>query len=95
MQLCAIVANASFREGVVCYVPVSLYPMLCPRKTQIAIGEMLAVYLAFIFYGEAFRDRSSICFVDNMGLFTLLSTAPLPWWIWDVLPKGSTAGWLA
>ena len=78
MQLCAIVANASFREGVVCYVPVSLYPLLCPRKTQIAIGEMLAVYLAFIFYGKAFEQRSSICFVDNMGVIHTIVNGTSP-----------------
>ena len=42
--------------------------MLCPRETQITIGEMLAVFLAFKFFPEELRNQSTVSFVDNMGV---------------------------
>ena len=38
------------------------------KKTQIVIGEMLAVMAAFLFFPQAFHKTSNICFVDNIGV---------------------------
>ena len=68
MRLCAIAANSSARVGVVCDIPDELYPLLVPRKTQIVIGEMLAVCLLFRFFPDQIRNGSNIMFIDNMGV---------------------------
>ena len=68
MKLCAIVANHSSRVGVVATVPDALYPFLLPRSTQIVIGELLAVCLAFSCFPQFFKGQSAIAFVDNMSV---------------------------
>ena len=68
MRLCVIAANGSSRQGVVCDIPAELYPLLDPRKTQIVIGEMLAVCLLFRFYPNQIKSGSNIMFIDNMGV---------------------------
>ena len=68
MKLCAIAANGSARLGVVCDIPNELYPLLEERKTQIVIGEMLAVCLLFRFFPNLIQGGSNIMFIDNMGV---------------------------
>ena len=68
MRVCAIVADGSSSAGIVCLMPPELFPLLNVRDTQISIGELLAVMLAIRFFGEWFKNKSAICFVDNMGV---------------------------
>ncbi len=68
MKLCAIVANQSSRVGVVATVPDALYPLLCLRSTQIVIGELLAVFLAFGCFPNYFRGSSAVAFVGNLNV---------------------------
>ena len=42
--------------------------MLCQRATQIAIGELLAVCLAFGCFPHVLKSSSAIAFVDNMSV---------------------------
>ena len=42
--------------------------MLCQRSTQIVIGELLAVCLAFGCFPDFFKSASAIAFVDNMSV---------------------------
>ena len=72
MRLCAIVANSSSRAGVVCDVPAAFYPLLSPRKTQISVGELWAVLLAFKHFGKILEDASTIGFVDNIGVIHMI-----------------------
>ena len=78
MRMCAIVANDSARVGVVCDATPSLFAALAPRLTQIAVGEMLAVLLAFKFAAEAFRECSSISFIDNLGVLHTIVNGTSP-----------------
>ena len=68
MRICAIVANASAKPGVVADIPQTLYPMLCPKETYIGIGELLAVLVGFQYFPDTLRKQSIISFVDNMGV---------------------------
>ena len=68
MRMCAIVANGSSKAGVVCLADESLFQVLCPRKTQIAIGEMLGVVLAFKYFPNEIKDAQCIFYIDNMGV---------------------------
>ena len=76
--MCAIVANNNARVGVVCDATPSLFAALSPRLTQIAIGEIFAVILAFKFASEAFRECSSISFIDNMGVLHTIVNGTSP-----------------
>ena len=68
MKLCAIVASSSFRVGAVMTVPEEFFPLLLPRATQIVVGELLAVCLAFSLYPSLLKEQSVIAFVDNISV---------------------------
>ena len=68
MRLCAIVANTSARAGVVADVSPEFYHFLEQRETQITVGEMLGVMLAFKHYASVLQSKSVICYGDNMGV---------------------------
>ena len=68
MRMCAIVANNCNRVGIVCDATDVFFRSLVPRSTQIAIGELFAVILAFRLAPEAFSEGVAISFVDNMGV---------------------------
>ena len=72
MRMCAIVATQSSARGVVCDVPPALYPLLVQRKSQIAVGELLAVCLAFRHFPEALAGESLISFVDNIAVIHII-----------------------
>ena len=66
--MCAIIANDSAKIGVVYDAPPEFFDKLIMRESQIAIGEMFAIFLAFVAAPKAFANVSSINFVDNMGV---------------------------
>ena len=68
MRLCAIVANDSSRAGVVADVPLEFYSFLEQRETQITMGELLGVCLAFKHFPEALKASSAIVYGDNIPL---------------------------
>ena len=68
MRLCAIVANSSARAGVVVDISPEFYLVLEQRETQITIGEMLGVMMAFKHYSSVLKSQSVICYGDNMGV---------------------------
>ena len=49
-------------------VPEAFVPLLLPRSTQIVIGELLAVCLAFSLYPSMLQEQSVIAFVDNISV---------------------------
>ena len=68
MKICAIVAIDSSKLGVVMDAPPEFFRYFQPRLSQIAVGELFAVLLAFYYMPEAFQDTSAICYVDNIGV---------------------------
>ena len=68
MKLCASVANSSCRVGAVMTVPEEFFHLLLPRSTQIVVGELLAVCLAFSLYPSVLKEQSVIAFVDNISV---------------------------
>ena len=68
LRICAIVATASQREGVVIDVPESHSSKLVTRKTHIAFGELLAFAMAVFFFPHVLQQRSTIAFIDNMAV---------------------------
>ena len=78
MKLCTIVANDSSRVGLVCSAPAELFGLLCERKTQIAIGEMLAAIFAFLWFPDVLSNCSAIGFVDNMSVIHTIVNGTSP-----------------
>ena len=75
-RMCAIIAINNVAKGVVWDLPSEWLAVLQPRKTQIAIGEFLAVYLALFYFGDALACAAPISFLDNMGvLFAIVNGA--------------------
>ena len=68
MKLCTIVANHSSKAGIVCLAPPWLFPLLCERKTQIAVGELFAAFFAFLWFPSVLAESSVVGYVDNMGV---------------------------
>ena len=68
MRMRAIVANRCGKVGIVCDATDEFFSSLVPRSTQIAIGELFAVILAFRLAPGAFQEGVAISFVDNMGV---------------------------
>ena len=68
MKLCTIVANHSSKAGIVCLAPPWLFPLLCKRKIQFVVGEIVAAYFAFLLFPAVLAESSVVGFVDNMGV---------------------------
>ena len=76
--MCAVVTNNRSKVGVACDATPSFPGHLCPRLTQIAVGKIFAVMLAFKFALEAFRECSSISFIDNLGVLHTIVNGTSP-----------------
>jgi hypothetical protein len=61
------VASDSHAEGIVVEATPALFKALSPRETQITVGELLGIMLAFGSFTEALRSHSVIAFCDNMA----------------------------
>jgi hypothetical protein len=68
MRMCAIVVHGAFREGVVVDAPSWLFENLRIRASQIAVGELLGVFLAVFYFGHVLRNKSANFFIDNLGV---------------------------
>ena len=73
-RMCAIVAANNVAHGVVWDLPNEWLRILQPRKAQIAIGELLAVFLAFYYFEDAVVSAAPITFLDSIGvLFAMVN----------------------
>ena len=77
MKLCCIIATEGFVGGVVSFVPFEHFALFEERKSQIALGELLAFMLAFKWYPERLREKSIAAYIENMGvLHSIINSAP-------------------
>ncbi|CAE7225929.1 unnamed protein product, partial [Symbiodinium sp. CCMP2456] len=64
--------------GGTCLVPQHVVDSWKPRKQQIFVGETLAVLLLPLLYGDLFRGRDALWFVDNQGAVTAAVSGASP-----------------
>jgi hypothetical protein len=68
MRICSICASNSHAEGIVFDITDEFFARLCQRKTQINVGELLGMLVAFPTFAKYLYACSTIIFCDNIGM---------------------------
>ena len=72
LRLCALTSADGHSEAVITHVPPEVIDCFDDRLTQIAMGELMGVLLAFAYFHKLLKNRSAIIFGDNMGVIATI-----------------------
>ena len=70
VQICALAFDltSGWKRGAVSVLPQETIQHLCPRASQILVGELCGPMLAAFCFPSVFKDASGIVYIDNMSV---------------------------